>query len=231
MAEPATVESAEHGDDRAIEAARVRAATALRDLGHAFVGRHMTTEQIERLSEALEAVTAELWPGLPRRRGEARTPENDASLPQGRIELRFSDRPMSGLASPWGLDLEPHRVGDEIRSRVVFRAAHEGAPNRCHGGIVASFFDDVFGFVLGVHKQPAFTGELALRYAAPTPLHRPLECRARLVDRFGRKLFMTAELVDVETERVLVTGTATFITVDVDHFLDKTAQRPAPPAE
>jgi acyl-coenzyme A thioesterase PaaI-like protein len=210
------------------EQARIRAGAAIRDLGHAFVGRHMTVEQVDRLSEALESISAELWPGMPRRKaGPESWPASENEMPQGRIDQRFSDRPMSGAASPWGLDLDVHRHGDEIEARLRLGAAHEGAPGRCHGGIVASLFDDVCGHVLGILRQPAFTGELTVHYLAPTPLHRELACRARLADRRGRKLFVTGELVDVETGGVLVTARTLFIAVKVEHFLG-TAERPAP---
>ena len=78
--------------------------------------------------------------------------------------------------------------GRRDRGVVTLGAAHEGAPGRAHGGIVAGLFDDVFGFVLGVIQQPAFTGELKVRYERPTPLHRALLCRGRLASRQGRKL-------------------------------------------
>ena len=100
--------------------------------------------------------------------------------PQGRFDHDFDDRPVSGRSSPWGLDLELHRYGDEIEARVTLRSAHEGAPDRSHGGIIAALFDDVFGYVLGVVHQPAFTGDLYIRYQAPTPLFRELACRVRL---------------------------------------------------
>lgn len=216
-------------DTPAIEAARQRAGAAIRDLGHAFVGRHMSVEQIDRLSEVLEGISAELWPGAPRRR-EMRSPRDDA-FGEGRIDQVWSERPFSGAASPWGLDLDVHRVGDEVAAYVTLRAAHEGAPGRSHGGIVAALLDDVFGFVLGVLRQPAFTGELNVRYRAPTPLHRPLVCRARVTGREGRKLYMAGELVDVETEQELVTSRATFVTIEPQHFATSTAERPAPPAE
>jgi acyl-CoA thioesterase FadM len=96
---------------------------------------------------------------------------------------------------------------------------------------VSALFDDVFGSVLGVIHQAAFTGDLYIRYVAPTPLFRELACRVRLADRDGRKMFMTGELVDVEADQVVVTATATFIAVDADAFAKATAQRPAPPDE
>ena len=93
-----------------------------------------------------------------------------------------------------------HRHGDEIEAILTLRAAHEGAPERSHGGIVAGLFDDVFGFVLDVVQEAAFTGELTIRYEAPTPLHRPIACRGRLARRDGRKLHIEGELVDITTD-------------------------------
>jgi acyl-coenzyme A thioesterase PaaI-like protein len=151
--------------------------------------------------------------------------------PQGRFDHDFDDRPVSGRSSPWGLDLELHRYGDEIEARVTLRSAHEGAPNRSHGGIVAALFDDVFGYVLGVVQQPAFTGDLYIRYQAPTPLFRELACRVRLDSRVGRKLLLTGELTDVASGTVVTTAKATFIAVDPEAFARLTAERPAPPDE
>ena len=75
----------------------------------------------------------------------------------------------------------------------MLRRAFEGAPGRAHGGIVAAAFDDVTGFVIGQLREPAFTGELTVRYLAPVPVDEPLEMRARLEGRERRKLFITAE--------------------------------------
>jgi acyl-coenzyme A thioesterase PaaI-like protein len=216
------------GDGTSTSEARARAGQALRDIGHAFIGRHASVEQIEHLADVLEAIGAELWPAMPRSRG----PHAEllhADFPQGRFVPTFDDRPISGRSSPWGLDLDLHRFGDEIEARLTLRSAHEGAPGRCHGGIVAALFDDVFGYMLGVLRQPAFTGELHVRYVAPTPIHRPLACRVRLDHRQGRKLHMTGELVDAEAGDVLVTARGLFIAVDEQAFARLTAERPAPP--
>jgi acyl-coenzyme A thioesterase PaaI-like protein len=218
--------------DAAVAAARTRAGRAIRDLGHAFIGRHATAEQIDRLADAVETINAELWPGAPRTRGEhAFAAREVVDYPQGRFDHDFDDRPVSGRSSPWGLDPELHRHGDEIEARVTLRSAHEGAPGRSHGGIVAALFDDVFGFVLGVVHQPAFTGDLSIRYVAPTPLFRELACRVRLDERIGRRLLLSGELVDVGSGAVVATATATFIAVDPTAFARLTAERPPPPDE
>lgn len=219
-------------DVDAILEARARAGQAIRDIGHAFIGRHATLEQIERLATVLEGIGAELWPADIRSRDQHPFAERQLEdYPQGRFEPRFDDRPVSGRSSPWGLDLRLHRHADEIDARVTLRSAHEGAPNRSHGGIVAALFDDVFGYVLGVIHQAAFTGELTVRYLAPTPLHRELSCRVRLDERAGRKLLMTGTLTDVESGEAVASAKATFIAVDPEMFARLTAERPAPPDE
>lgn len=219
-------------DDAAVTEARSRAGQAIRDLGHAFVGRQASIEQIERLSDVLEGITAELWPQANRTKPEHEFRHDDRpELPQGRFQNTFDDRPVSGRSSPLGLDLDLHRHGDEIEALVTLRSAHEGAPNRAHGGVVSALFDDVFGYVLGVIHQAAFTGDLYIRYRAPTPLFRELACRVRLDGRDGRKLLLSGELTDVESGQVCVTAKATFIAVDADAFARLTAERPAPPDE
>ncbi|MFW2333142.1 PaaI family thioesterase [Ilumatobacter sp.] len=219
-------------DDEAVLEARARAGRAIRELGHAFIGRNASVEQIDHLSDVVEGITDELWPQQHRTRGEHPFGERQKEeLPQGRFENRFDDRPVSGRSSPWGLDLDLHRHGDEIEALVTLRSAHEGAPNRSHGGVVSALFDDVFGYVLGVINQPAFTGDLYVRYHAPTPLFRELACRVRLDRREGRKLLLTGELTDVESDTVVASARATFVAVDSEVFARLTAERPAPPDE
>jgi acyl-coenzyme A thioesterase PaaI-like protein len=213
---------------------RARAGRAIRELGHAFVGHDASPELLHELASTLAGLTARFDSGAHRDRATVRAAEEwkrgvDVG---GRLES-YDDRPFSGRSSPWGVDLEVHRHGDEIEARCTLRSAHEGAPGRSHGGIVAGLFDDVFGFVLDVVGEPAFTGELAIRYLGPTPLHRPIACRGRLTGRDGRKLYIEGEVVDIETEGepVVARGRSTFITVDPEIFAESTAKLPAPPNE
>ena len=214
--------------------ARARAGRAVRALGHELVGHEADSELIDEVAATLDGLTKRLAEGPVRRR--VRPPRADRWLQpvaDGERMVSYDERPFSGRSSPWGVDLEVHRRGDEIEAIVTLRAAHEGAPDRSHGGIVAGLFDDVFGFVLDVIQQAAFTGELTIRYEAPTPLHRPIACRGRLSRRDGRKLHVEGELVDLTTDGqpVVARGRAIFIAVDPSIFDDLTQQLPAPPDE
>jgi len=135
------------------------------------------------------------------------------------------------------------RDGEEAVATLTRSAAHEGAPGRSHGGIVAALFDDVYGFVLNIVGKSAFTGELSVRYEAGVPIGVPLECRVRLAERDGRKLYMSGELSTIgdpatigepssasattavggATSQVLARSKATFIAIDRSELLARAA--------
>jgi acyl-coenzyme A thioesterase PaaI-like protein len=213
---------------------RARAGRAVRAIGHALVGRQASSALIHEVATTLESLTARLDDGARRQR----TRDDHADrwqepIADGQRMVSYDERPFSGRSSPWGVDLEVHRHGNEIEAILTLRSAHEGAPGRSHGGIVAGLFDDVFGFVLDVIQEAAFTGELTIRYEKPTPLHRPMACRGRLARRDGRKLHIEGELVDLEAEGqpVVARGKGLFIAVDPSVFDVGTQQLPAPPDE
>jgi len=194
--------------------ARAWAGKAVRDLGHALVGHHADVELIDRVSATLDDLTAELSHGERRSRHRPTVYDNAEAPADGEELTSYDERPVSGRSSPWGLDIRVHREGDEIVARCTLRAAHEGAPGRSHGGIVAAMFDDVYGFVLSLVRESAFTGELSVRYEAGVPVGVPIECRVRLDHRDGRKLYMTGEVL--HEGNVLVRSKATFITIPRD---------------
>lgn len=200
-----------------------------------MVGHHADTTLLDEVTTTIEALVARLNEGPPRQRSSQEFADRSyAAAPsetpfESAVES-YDDRPFSGNASPWGVDLQVHRRGDVVEAELTMRSAHEGAPGRAHGGIVAGLFDDVFGFALGIIGKPAFTGELAVRYVAPTPMNRPLLCRGRVERQEGRKVFITGELIDITEpdEPVVARGTGLFITVDPALFQAKTQQLPAP---
>jgi acyl-coenzyme A thioesterase PaaI-like protein len=200
------------------EVVRTAAAAALRDLNHAFAKQDADDEQLEEIERQALAMAAAL-DGAPRRDRLAlmRASFGPGGLPMGQGS-GFDDRAVAGTANPTSADIEADLggAGSDVRARVVLRRAFEGAPGRAHGGIVAAVFDDVTGFVIGKLREPAFTGELTVRYLKPVPIETPLEMRSRLVDRERRKLFITAECRD--GGEIVATCKAIYITVDPARF-------------
>ena len=204
------------------ETARLRAATALRALSHAFAACDAEPDEMDLVAEATSALTARL-DSAPRRdrlglmlayHEAGGLPAHEESGTPGRAG--FDDRAVGGAANPTGVDTEVSFDGEEVVATVVLRQAFEGAPGRAHGGIVAAMFDDITGYVIGVHRTPAFTGELTVRYLAPVPVNEPLAVRARLESRERRKLFITAEAKIGED--TIATCRAIYIAVDPGSF-------------
>jgi len=206
--------------------ARADAGAALRRLSHVLIGHEASLDDLRALTDDLDANSARLGLNALRSRLAVQEGRDWATVPaDGEAMFSYDDRPVSGRSAPWGMDLDVRRAGREVVATLTLGAAHEGAPGRSHGGVVAALFDDVFGFVLDIESDlPAFTGELTIRYERATPLHTPLECRVRLEHRDGRKLHITGELtsdpVDGADERVVhARSRALFITVNPETFL------------
>ena len=207
----------------ATEATRSEAAASLRDLAHSFAAHDADDDVLVRITETARQLTATI--------DEAPVRDRLALMRRGIEEslmgLGFEDRAVGGGSNPTSVDLtnvryEAPETGGDIVADVVLRRAFEGAPGRAHGGIVAAAFDDVTGFVIAQLQEPAFTGELTVRYLAPVPVEEPLELRARLDGRERRKLFISGEVR--AAGEVIATCRAIYVTVDPGVF----AQAPDP---
>jgi acyl-coenzyme A thioesterase PaaI-like protein len=178
------------------ETPRARAAAALRRLGHAVVGHNADDELLERIAEVAARTAATVEQGEGRSRpidAIKRRLWEDPPVDGGPMS-HFAECVVSGTANPMGIAIKVRREGDEAVADFNLGAAFEGAPRRAHGGVVAAIFDDVMGYVLVVHRTPAFTGRLTINYRAPVPMGQDMTVRARLSRRSGRKLSMTAEM-------------------------------------
>jgi acyl-coenzyme A thioesterase PaaI-like protein len=205
-------------DPDAESIARTRLGAAIRELGHAVVGHEAAPAHLEDIAMQVEALAASLVGGASRSRASAVSHWSEEPVTDGAILVSHGDRPFAGPFSPWSVDMEVRREGDEAVGRVTYREAHEGAPGRCHGGVVAGVFDDVLGYVLQLNRVVAFTGTLSVRYERPTPLFIPIVYRARLARQEGRKLFMTADCSAGDVR--IASAEATFIAVDPSRFGD-----------
>jgi acyl-coenzyme A thioesterase PaaI-like protein len=206
------------------EALRTEVAGALRELIHAFVGHEHDDDQLVALRDFAREQTAMLRAGAHRdrmtlMRRAHRTPfdaADDELVPQPGTRAGFEDRAVAGRANPTSLQISPWRDGETVIADIVFESAYEGAPGRAHGGIVAAAFDDFTGAIIGMVQEPAFTGELTVRFVRPVPVHTPLRFRTWLASREGRKLYIEADAHDGDT--LVATCHATYITVDPSVF-------------
>jgi acyl-coenzyme A thioesterase PaaI-like protein len=191
----------------------------MRRLGHAIVGHDVDDRVLDRITATVEELVAEVE-GAPAR--QRPPPQVTSELfvvppPQGGVRgSHFPDCIVTGPANPMGVAAQILRDGDDAVLRATLGEAFEGAPGRAHGGMVAALFDETMGFVLSITCTPAFTGRLTVTYRAPVPIGVPLEFRARLTDRDGRKLHMVGDARYEDT--VLAEAEALFVAVDPHRF-------------
>lgn len=197
---------------------RARAAAALRRLGHTLMAREADPDLLLRVAEAAHRVADDLDEQPPRQRDlrELKRRMFDVEVADGERVSHFDECFVSGSQNPLGIAIEVRRDGDGVVADVELGPAFEGAPGRSHGGIVAAVFDDVLGYLLTIHHDPGFTGELAVRYLAATPIRQPLVFRAWVTGRRGRKVFAAAE-AHADGERV-AEATATFVLIDLERI-------------
>jgi acyl-coenzyme A thioesterase PaaI-like protein len=207
-------------DGTFLEASRVTAAHALRDITHAFVRAQPDEAAYVEIRAMADQIVARL-DALPRRDRlalmQSARDRHGGVFPVGAAAGGFNDRAVAGLANPAGVDIEVEPGAGDVVARVLFRKGFEGPPGRAHGGMIAATFDDVTGFIIGRIGQPAFTGELTVRYVGPTPIETPLQMTARLDGRERRKLFISGELTTGDGT-VTATCRATYITIDPSVF-------------
>lgn len=120
-----------------------------------------------------------------------------------------------GKDNPEGMHLK--FVLDRERKRFVsnFRLSKRftGPPGYCHGGIIATILDDAMSKLNKLRDVIAATSELKIQYLKPVPLRIPLRVESRELQKRGRRLVHTAELLNQEGE-VLARGRGVFVIID-----------------
>ena len=149
------------------EEAREAAAASLRTLSHTFAAHDLEDDALAAITATANELARRVDETPRRDRLALMRHRPDESVLGGR---GFEDRAVGGRSNPTSIELEVRYDNDDVVADVVLRRAFEGAPGRAHGGIVAAAFDDVTGFVIGKLQEPAFTGELTVRYLAPVPV-------------------------------------------------------------
>lgn len=163
------------------DAARLRAAEAMRELNTLLLTADGDEDAFAALATALESQTAALRP-LPERAPQGW--ENLATLGVLNVKapvLRADPDPDDPLL---------------YRIRGTFGIADEGPPGCVHGGVLALILDQCFGAACGLHGSMAMTGTLNIRYERPSPLYTELTFFARVEQGEGRKFTVTGGVLN-----------------------------------
>lgn len=206
---------------------RTAMANAIRQLGNALVGHRVDPALAGRITAAANDFAAEARTGEARDRlaevvashrfgGNAELPHPSDIDPDGGAMDLFRDSVVSGRTNPLGIGLRIHRRADAAVGTVTLGPAHEGAPRRAHGGVVAAIFDETMGFALSIAGVVAYTANLSIDFIAPAPVGVEVSVTARIRDRADRKLWI--EATGEGPDGVFARAEGLFLTVDLERF-------------
>ncbi|MEV6985920.1 PaaI family thioesterase [Sphaerisporangium sp. NPDC051017] len=199
------------------ERSRLRAAAALRNLGHAMVAHRADDAVLERVADLADELAVAVMGGplVERTVADEVARLAEPVPPDGAVVDHGVLCPVSGHANPLGLAMTARRVGDAVHATVTLAAAAAGSPGIAHGGVVAALLDDVMGFVLdSLQRTPGYTARLEVHFRKPVPVGVPLGVRGQMRRRDGRKLFIDAVVEQHGT--TLAEAEALFLAIDLD---------------
>lgn len=167
---PLVVRSGEQGVPDASQRSLLRIAASLRRAIDASVDLAGSPEALERLAERVEAATAALEQAatgklIPLMGWYEGHPDPSGMLPYS---------PVMGRLNPVAPPLRLHIEGSTAVGIARLGSRFQGAHRIAHGGVVAALFDEILAFGTIVGGAPGPTGELKVRYHAPTPLDEEL---------------------------------------------------------
>jgi len=106
--------------------------------------------------------------------------------------------------NPASLGIALTTTPDGAEGRVRFGPDTEGAPGLVHGGLLATFADEVMGNVSHGGNAVRLTAEMTLRYRKPTPVDTELLCRARLGETSGRRVTVHAVITAADDDATVL---------------------------
>jgi acyl-CoA synthetase (AMP-forming)/AMP-acid ligase II/acyl-coenzyme A thioesterase PaaI-like protein len=134
-----------------------------------------------------------------------------------RNRAQYMDRgPLIGLSNPLAPPMQLSHEGEMAIARVTFTHPYEGAPDFVHGGVLASAFDQVFGYLGVLRGVPALTGSLTVRYRKPTPIGVELRFEAEAERSEGRKSFVRGRCI--ADGEVTADAEALFVSIGAEWF-------------
>ena len=100
---------------------------------------------------------------------------------------------------------------------MTFREEHQGGPGLAHGGVVGAALDEACGLLATWHRFPAVTARFTVRFRKPAPINRELRVTSRISSARGRRIQISAELLDGGT--LLADAEGAFLHVPLEHFV------------
>jgi len=127
-----------------------------------------------------------------------------------------------GPENEHGLRMQPSLEGDRVVADLHLVPWMAGGPGVAHGGALATFFDELMGYVAVVFRVPAVTARLEIDFLRPVLIGARVRGEAWLAHREGRRLLIEAAGMDANGE-VCVEARSLYLAVGLDHFSEALA--------
>ncbi len=119
-------------------------------------------------------------------------------------------------SNPSALGIALRSTDDGAEGDVTFGRECEGAPGLVHGGLLATFADEVMGYVQHGGNAVRVTAAMTIRYRRPTPIGTMLCCRAQVVDQMAastdKRFTVHAVITTIDDDTtVLAEAEATYV--------------------
>lgn len=105
--------------------------------------------------------------------------------------------PAFGRCNPLAPEVEFEIHEDaSITGTALFGLQHVGPPQRAHGGMIASVFDQLLGLAAIAGGSPGYTVSMTVRYLRATAIERPVRFEVQFEKAEGRASHATAKMFD-----------------------------------
>jgi uncharacterized protein (TIGR00369 family) len=131
-----------------------------------------------------------------------------------------------GADNPFGLHLIKGYVGDKARIEFKVKPEHAGYPGLMHGGITCVLFDEVMYHTIARKGIIAVIAKMTVDYRSPALVGDGLICEAWIVRHEGRKIEVSASIVNERTDKLVAEGKGLFIEVDLEKLLANRTETP-----
>jgi uncharacterized protein (TIGR00369 family) len=122
-----------------------------------------------------------------------------------------------GAEHPIGLRVRCFKTHEGVVAPIIIPERFAGPPGAAHGGIVASYLDEILSGAAVRHIGRIYvTGEITVRYVKPVPIETPLIGRGRVVQDHGKYVDLEATLEDYRSRTVLAVARGRFLPVRND---------------
>ncbi len=116
---------------------------------------------------------------------------------------------LCGDQNPIGFKLKFKQENGDTISETAIPSQYQGFDGVVHGGIIATFLDEIMAQAVKKSGQRAMTGTLTVKYRKPCRTEKQIQMRGRIIEISGRIIKSQGEII--QDQEVVAEGEGIFI--------------------